>query len=282
MRETVEKELHRLQAAGIITRVEFADRAAPIVPVVKSDGTIRVCGDCKMTVNQAAKVDRYPLPLIDNFFAQVGGGKIFTTLDMSYPTTPGIFQKSMPLQGLPGVVAYLDDILVSGETQTKHEESLERVLHRFQEARVRLKREKCVFGTTEVVYLGYNIDAQGLHPVENKVQAVRDTPSPSNVSEGWAGAYKEETLKPYYSRWNELNTDSEVVLWVSRVDVVLRDVILRQLHEGNPGVTRMKEVARSYVWWPGMDKRLEDTVKSFCQCQDHRRNPPVTPLNPWP
>lgn len=104
-------------------------------------------------------------------------------LSFGISSAPGIFQKSMPLQGLPGVVAYLDDILVSGETQTKHEESLERVLHRFQEARVRLKREKCVFGTTEVVYLGYNIDAQGFHPVENKVQAVRDAPSPSNVSE---------------------------------------------------------------------------------------------------
>lgn len=79
----------------------------------------------------------------------------------------------------------------------------------------------------------------------------RRDPILSNVyqllQKGWAGAYKEETLKPYYSRWNELNTDSGVVLWVSRVDVVLRDVILRQLHEGNPGVTRMKEVARSYV-----------------------------------
>lgn len=93
MREKVEKELHRLQSAGIITRVEFADWAAPIVPVVKFDGTIRVCGDCKMTVNQAAKVDRYPLPLIDNFFAQVGEGKIFTTLHMSYPTSKSIYRK---------------------------------------------------------------------------------------------------------------------------------------------------------------------------------------------
>ena len=53
-----------LAKSGIIEPVEFSDWPAPIVPVVKTDGSIRICGDYKVTVNQAAKLDKYPLPWI--------------------------------------------------------------------------------------------------------------------------------------------------------------------------------------------------------------------------
>ncbi len=65
LRERVEGELDRLERESIIEPVEFSNWAAPIVPVVKRDGSIRVCGDYKLTVNQVAKVDSYPLPLIE-------------------------------------------------------------------------------------------------------------------------------------------------------------------------------------------------------------------------
>ena len=56
----VEDELNRLQTAGVIKPVKFSEWAAPIVPVVKPDGLIRICGDYKVTINQAAKPDTYP------------------------------------------------------------------------------------------------------------------------------------------------------------------------------------------------------------------------------
>ena len=79
----VEQELERLESTGIISPVEFADWAAPIVPVVKTDGTIRICGDYKVTINQAAKVDTYPLPRIEDL-ASLGRGKLFTKLDLAH------------------------------------------------------------------------------------------------------------------------------------------------------------------------------------------------------
>ena len=45
LKEGVEKELDRLQALGVITKVNFFEWAAPIVPVVKNDKSIRLCGD---------------------------------------------------------------------------------------------------------------------------------------------------------------------------------------------------------------------------------------------
>ena len=83
LKEKVEKELERLEALGIITPVTHSNWAAPIVPVLKHDGSIRLCGDYRVTVNQAAKVDTYPLPKVEDLFAAISGGKIFTKLDMS-------------------------------------------------------------------------------------------------------------------------------------------------------------------------------------------------------
>ena len=57
----VEQALARLEKHGVIEPVNSADWATPIVPVVKKDCTIRVCGNYKVTVNQAAKVDRRPV-----------------------------------------------------------------------------------------------------------------------------------------------------------------------------------------------------------------------------
>ena len=84
MRGKFEEELERLVSEGIIEPVQFADWAAPTVPVVKSDGkSLRICGDFKLTVNQASKLDRYPIPKVEDLFARLAGGKAFTKLDMS-------------------------------------------------------------------------------------------------------------------------------------------------------------------------------------------------------
>ena len=84
MRGKVEEKLERLVSEGIIEPVQFADWAAPIVPVVKSDGkSLRICGDFKLTMNQASKLDRYPIPKVEDLFAKLTGEKAFTKLDMS-------------------------------------------------------------------------------------------------------------------------------------------------------------------------------------------------------
>ncbi len=84
MREMVEKELERLQKEGIIEPVQFADWAAPVVPVLKQDKkTVRLCGDFKQTVNKASRLDKYPIPKIEDLLAQMTGGTSFTKLDLS-------------------------------------------------------------------------------------------------------------------------------------------------------------------------------------------------------
>ena len=64
--------------------MQYAQWAVPIVPIMKPDGkTLRFCGDFKITVNKASKLDSYPIPKVEDLFATLEHGKAFSKLDMS-------------------------------------------------------------------------------------------------------------------------------------------------------------------------------------------------------
>ena len=75
-------ELQRLEDEGIIYKV--SDCTAPVVLVPKKDGLLRECGDYKMTVNQCADVDQYPLPNTEELFATLAGGQVFSKIHLSH------------------------------------------------------------------------------------------------------------------------------------------------------------------------------------------------------
>ena len=56
---------------------------------------------------------------------------------------------------------------------------------------------------------------------------------------------------------------------------------LEELHETHPGVSKMKALARSYIWWPGMDGEIVEVVKNCTSCQVTRPSPPMAQLHPW-
>ena len=80
-----------------------------------------------------------------------------TSLPFGVASSPAIFQKVMDkiLQGLPNVICYIDDILVSGEDEASHFKSLEEVLNRLEKHGIRLKQEKSCFLLPKVEYLGH-------------------------------------------------------------------------------------------------------------------------------
>ena len=204
LKEPIERELDRLESEGVIEPVSHSDWA---VAVPKLDGTVRLCGDYKVTVNPSIDIDQY-----------LSGGQKFTKLDLSsaYQQMPleeesrplvtinthrglyrfirlpfgiasalAIFQKAMDviLQGLPQVICYLDDILVTGDSNQEHLQNLEEVLRRLHRNGVRLKKRKCAFMQSSVDYLGHRIDSQGIHPDTRKVEAIQNAPQPTKVSE---------------------------------------------------------------------------------------------------
>ena len=218
IREPVARELDRLEEAGILHKVEYSEWASPIVPVPKKDGSIRICGDYKVTINPVLEVDQHPLPKPSDLMASLTGGKQFTKLDLTsayqqmlldeesskYVTinthkglyeytllpfgvasAPAVFQRAMDsiLQGIPQVICYLDDILITGRSEAEHVSNLEAVLERLQEYGMRLHLDKCCFFQDSVEFLGHQIDAEGVHTSEKKVKAILDAPKPQNVQE---------------------------------------------------------------------------------------------------
>ncbi|UYV74899.1 K02A2.6-like [Cordylochernes scorpioides] len=135
---------------------------APIVPVLKKDGSVRICGDFRCTANKAIELDRYPLPSIDEIFLKLSRSTVFSTLDLSQAylqvmlaeeakavvginttkrlfsykrlpydvaVAPNKFQRIMEglFSDLPGVACYIDDILVAGKDFEDHEQKLDLV-----------------------------------------------------------------------------------------------------------------------------------------------------------
>ena len=173
IKDAIAKEIERLEAAGILEKVDFSQWATPIVPVPKKDGSFRLCGDYKVTINPALEVDQHPLPKPEEIFASSAGGQSFTKLDLlqayqqllldeasknlvtinthlglyrytrlpfGVAAAPAIFQRTMDavLLGLPRVMCYLDDIIM-GATEKEHLATLATVLERLRSHGFRLK-----------------------------------------------------------------------------------------------------------------------------------------------
>lgn len=101
---------------------------------------------------------------------------------------------------------------------------------------------------------------------------------------GWLPNFiAEPDLAPYSRRRDQLSLQNGCLLWGTRVVIPpkLRRSLLQELHSGHAGSTRMKELARSYMWWPNLDKDLEDVVKSCSVCLSQRPNPSKAELHPW-
>ena len=218
LRGKIEQGLERLEGAGTIEPVQYSEWVAPIVPVMKSDGTVRICGDYKLIVNKVSKLDGYSIPNLDDLYTKLVGGQTFTELDLSHAyeqmlvdenskelltinthkrlyrhnrlpygvaSAPGIFQRTMEglLQGIPSTGVLLDNILITGPSTEEHLDNIEKVLRCLSEAGLRLKAVKCQFMKPVLECLRHRVDVEGFDPVEAKVKHVLEASAPKNLTE---------------------------------------------------------------------------------------------------
>ncbi|XP_011688809.1 PREDICTED: uncharacterized protein K02A2.6-like [Wasmannia auropunctata] len=211
----VENEINRLEALGHLKKVDVSDWATPIVPVIKSNGTVRICGNFKLTVNPCLVMDRHPLPLIDEIFLALQNGEKFSQIDLQHAymqipvdeksqdyltiithkglykytkmtegiaSGPGDFQRKIEqcLAGIEGVIPYLDNIFCTGSNDKKHWQALNTVFTRLEEAGFKININKCDFFKDRLDVLGFVIDKNGLHKAETKVKAMIHAPTPKN------------------------------------------------------------------------------------------------------
>ena len=218
IRPKVEAELDRLEREGIVTKVDWSEWATPIVPVPKPNGSVRLCGDFKSTLNPHLKVPQHPLPRVEDVFASLAGGQHFSKIDLrqaylqmemdddSKPlltlsthkglyqlnrlgfgvaSAPALWQQTMDriLQGIPRTECLLDDVITTGESDAEHLENLETVLKRLADSGLRVNPEKCKFFQESIEYCGHIVSKEGLHKTDAKIAAISDAPEPTNQTQ---------------------------------------------------------------------------------------------------
>ncbi|CAB0012174.1 unnamed protein product [Nesidiocoris tenuis] len=216
LREKVDNEIDRLVREGILEPVTRSEWATPIVPVLKADGTIRICGDYRLTVNPVLKPSSYTLPTMEHLCSDFAGARLFSKIDLrdafqqceldessrslttinthrglfryrrlcfGISNSPDEFQEVMErlLQGIKGVKVLLDDIVVSGQNAKEHNSRLEAVLRVLQNANLRVKPAKCKFSQPAIEYLGHIFDKDGCHPTRKHIEAISSCPVPTNA-----------------------------------------------------------------------------------------------------
>src|SRR5215469_5106913 len=212
-------EIAYLMENGIL-RPSNSPYASPIHLVPKGpagSATWRLCGDYR-ALNSTTIPDRYPLPHLQDFTANLSGATIFSKIDLvkafhqldmaevdipktAIITSFGLFEYlKLPyglknaaqsfqryidaiLRGLTFAFPYLDDILIASSSEEQHHLHLQEVCQRLNEYGIRVNPEKCEFGKETLTFLGHLVSKEGILPVADKVSAINDFPLPANQTQ---------------------------------------------------------------------------------------------------
>lgn len=218
LKNRVESEIDRLEKEGIIEKIETSDWATPVVPIVKPDGSIRLCADYSVTLNPNLEVPQHPLPKLEEIFSCLSGGKHFSKLDFSHAylqmkvhpesqkfltinthkglygckrlmyglnAAPAIWQRYVEglFRGMEGIKIFMDDARVTGPDDQSHLKVLETFFQKCKEHGLKLNLTKSKFFQNEITFLGHKIDAKGLHKTDEKISAIANAPIPNNIQD---------------------------------------------------------------------------------------------------
>ncbi len=202
----VEAEIKCMLQMGVIEEVtEPMEWCAPMVPVPKKNGTVRICVDLKW-LNEAVEREKFVLPTLEDIAPELVASTVYSTLDASsgfwqlpldpessklttflspfgrfcfrrlpfgITSAPEIYQRRMErlLEGLTGVKTVMDDILVYGN-KGNHE------ARRIRSSGLKLNKDKCHLQRSKVEYFGHELSKDGVHAQSSKVEAIKDLPTP--------------------------------------------------------------------------------------------------------
>ena len=214
--QIAKEQLDTYVKLGIARRAK-SEWSSPLLVTPKPRGGWRVCGDFRR-VNTQTIDDKYPVKALSDFNADLAGKVIFSKVDLlkGYHQIP-VAEEDIPKTGvitpfglfvfdrtpfglknagqdfqrlmdeifcdIPHTFVYIDDILVASTSIEEHLRDLERVFSTLDANGLVLNRSKCVFGVSELEFLGFHVDKHGVRPLDDRVKALQETASPTTVTE---------------------------------------------------------------------------------------------------
>ena len=213
VQEKVRKELQGMLDANII-RPSTSEWSSPIVIVKKKDGGIRLCVDFR-AVNDVTWKDSFPLPRIDDLLERLHGAHLFSAMDLqkgfhqieldeesrektAFAVPWGLFEYTVMPFGIcngPSVfqrmitlalgdrlgidcLGYIDDLLAFSQDEMEMLAKLDGIFTRLRIAGLKVKPEKCFFGVKRVEFLGHEVSAAGIAPMDAKLDKIAAAPRP--------------------------------------------------------------------------------------------------------
>lgn len=217
LRDKVTNEIIRLLKNGRIEPVKHSQWGTPVVPILKPDGSVRLCGDYKLTLNPHLQVDHFPLPHTEEIFNTLRDGEYFCELDLKeaylqaplskesqdytvivtelgtykykylpygVSTGPGSFQRLMSnkLFNIPNVSVFIDNIYLSGKNLNDMVKTLILVLTKLQECGFKLKPQKCKLFQQYIDVFGYRITKNCIKVIKENTEPLLKAPPPTNLT----------------------------------------------------------------------------------------------------
>lgn len=199
-------------------RPSKSNYASPLHMVPKKDSTEwRPVGDYRALNAQTIK-DNYTVPNILDFTAELHGTQIYSRIDLvkayhQIPINPDDIHKSAiitpfglfeslrmqfglcnaaatfqrfideVMRGLSFVFKFVDDMLIASRSPEEHLEHLRIVFERLNMYGLSIKPSKCIFGVSEIDFLGFNVSESGIKPLADRVNCIQKFPIPQTITQ---------------------------------------------------------------------------------------------------
>jgi hypothetical protein len=212
------EHIKKLLEKGFI-RPSSSPWGAPMIFVLKKDGTQRLCVDYR-ALNEVTVKNKYPLPRIDDLFNQLHGACVFSMIDLwsgyhqlkiwecdilktAFVSRYGLYEYTVMSFGLTNtpayfmylmnkvfmeyldkfIVVFIDDILVYSRSEEEHKEHLRLALQKLWENGLYAKLSKCEFSMKHVAFIGHVLSKGGISVDPSKAQDVLSWNAPTSVSD---------------------------------------------------------------------------------------------------